>query len=61
MEQLRQGDPAAVPILFARFSRLVLKNCREILRDAGEAEDLMQEVFLEIFVKAAQLDPAKGA
>ena len=61
MEQLRQGDPDALPILFDRFYRLVLNIALRILRDAGEAEDLMQEVFLEIFKKAAQFDPAKGS
>lgn len=61
MEQLRQGDPDALLILFDRFYRLVLKIALRILRDAGEAEDLMQEVFLEIFKKAAQFDAAKGS
>lgn len=61
MEHLRQGHPDALPILFDRFYRLVLKIALRILRDAGEAEDLMQEVFLEIFKKAAQFDPAKGS
>ena len=61
MEQLCQGHPDALPILFDRFYRLVLKIALKILRDPGEAEDLMQEVFLEIFNKAAQFDPAKGS
>jgi RNA polymerase sigma-70 factor (ECF subfamily) len=61
MEQVRQGHPDALPILFDRFYRLVLKIALRILRDAGEAEDLMQEVFLEIFKKSAQFDPAKGS
>ncbi len=61
MEQLRQGHPDALPILFDRFYRLVLKVALRILRDPGEAEDVMQDVFLEIFNKAAQFDPAKGS
>src|SRR5712691_6851619 len=61
MERLRQGHPDALPILFDRFYRLVLKIALRILRDPGEAEDLMQEVFFEIFNKAAQFDPAKGS
>ena len=61
MEQLRQGRPDALPILFDRFYRLVLKIALRILRDPGEAEDVMQEVFFEIFNKAAQFDPAKGS
>ena len=61
MEQLRQGHPDALPILFDRFYRLVLKIALRILRDAGEAEDLMQDVFFEIFNKAAQFDAVKGS
>jgi RNA polymerase sigma-70 factor (ECF subfamily) len=61
MEQLREGHPDALPILFDRFHRLVLKVALRILRDPGEAEDVMQEIFLEIFKKAAQFDPAKGS
>jgi RNA polymerase sigma-70 factor, ECF subfamily len=61
MEQLRQGHPDALSILFDRFYRLILKIALRILRDSGEAEDLMQDVFFEIFNKAAQFDPAKGS
>ena len=61
MERLRKGHPDALPVLFDRFYRLVLRIASRILRDPGEAEDVMQEVFLEIFNKAAQFDPAKGS
>jgi RNA polymerase sigma-70 factor (ECF subfamily) len=61
MEQLRNGHPDALRILFDRFHRLVLKIALRILRDTGEAEDVMQEIFLEIFNKAGQFDPAKGS
>jgi len=61
MEQLRNGNPDALPILFDRFHRLVLKIARRILRDPGEAEDVMQAIFLEIFNKAGRFDPAKGS
>lgn len=61
MEQLRLRHPDALPVLFDRFYRLVLKIALRILRDPGEAEDLMQEVFFEIFNKASQFDAAKGS
>jgi RNA polymerase sigma-70 factor, ECF subfamily len=61
MEQIRQGHPDALITLFDRFYRLVLKVALRILRDPGEAEDLMQDVFLEIFNKANQFDPARGS
>ena len=61
IEQLRRGHPDALPILFDRFYRLVLRIATRILRDPGEAEDVMQDVFFELFNKAAQFDPAKGS
>ena len=61
MEQLCQGHPEALPTLFDRFYQLVLKIALRILRDPGEAEDLMQDVFFEIYNKAAQFDPARGS
>ena len=61
IERLRQGHADALPILFDRFYRLVLRIAARILRDPGEAEDLMQDVFLELFNKAAQFDPSRGS
>src|SRR5205085_693462 len=60
IQRLRQGDTDALPILFDRYYRLILRIAARILRDPGEAEDLMQEVFLELYHKAAQFDPARG-
>ena len=61
MTQVRQGHPDALLILFDRFYRLVLRVALRILRDPGEAEDLMQDVFFEIFNKADQFDAARGS
>jgi len=61
IERLRQGHSDALPLLFDHFYRLVLKIAVRMLRDPGEAEDVMQDVFFEIFNKAAQFDPAKGS
>jgi RNA polymerase sigma-70 factor (ECF subfamily) len=60
MGKLREGHYDALAVLCDRYHRLVLNVALRILRDAGEAEDLMQSVFLEIFRAAAQFDPAKG-
>jgi RNA polymerase sigma-70 factor, ECF subfamily len=60
MLRLREGHQDALAVLFDRYHRLVMNVGLRILRDAGEAEDLSQSVFLEIFRAAAQFDPAKG-
>jgi RNA polymerase sigma-70 factor, ECF subfamily len=60
MAHLQGGDNDALAVLFDRYYRLVLSVALKIVRDSGEAEDVMQTVFLEIFRSAAQFDPAKG-
>jgi RNA polymerase sigma-70 factor (ECF subfamily) len=54
------GNEAAFTVLFNRYSRLVLVTALRMLGDIGEAEDISQAVFLEIYRKADQFDPAKG-
>ena len=60
IERLRQGHSDALPLLFHRFYRLVLKIAVRILRDPGEAEDVMQDVFFEILTKQLSLTPPKA-
>jgi RNA polymerase sigma-70 factor (ECF subfamily) len=61
MLHLQLGQHDALAVLFDRYHRLVMNIALRILRDAGEAEDLMQSVFLEVFRSAAQFDPVKGS
>src|SRR4026208_1459815 len=60
MEQLRIGQADALEVLFDRHYRLGFSVALRILHDHGEAEDLMQEVFLEIYRKVENYDPDKG-
>lgn len=60
MAHLQAGHADVLAIIFDRYYRLVLSVAMKILRDVGEAEDLMQTVFLEIFKSAAQFDPSRG-
>jgi RNA polymerase sigma-70 factor, ECF subfamily len=60
MAHLQGGCNDALAVLFDRYYRLVLSISLKIVRDPGEAEDVMQTVFMEIFRAAAQFDPAKG-
>lgn len=61
MASLKAGCDDALAILFDRYHRLVLSIALKIVHDFGEAEDVTQSVFLEIFRTVAQFDPAKGS
>ena len=61
IERIRgEGSDEAVGLLFRRYARLVWCIAQRILRDRGEAEDVMQEVFLMVHQKTSIFDAAKG-
>ena len=41
-------ETTALESLYRRYGPLVLRRCGQLLRDSGEAEDAMQEVFMQI-------------
>jgi RNA polymerase sigma-70 factor, ECF subfamily len=61
IELVRAEDAVALDILFGRHSRLVYGIARRILRDSGEAEEVVQECFLQVFRKAFSYEPARGS
>jgi|SRR5271157_2914280 len=60
VRELQAGNDDAFAVVFRRYHRLIHVTALRILRDAGEAEDLTQSVFLEIYRKVGQFDPARG-
>jgi RNA polymerase sigma-70 factor (ECF subfamily) len=60
MAHLQAGHGDALAVIFDRYHWLVLSIAIKMLNDLGEAEDVMQSVFLEIYKVAAQFDPARG-
>ena len=60
MTLLCEGDAGALNLLFNRYSNLVYSIALRILREPGEAEDIVQEAFLYVFRKAALFDALRG-
>lgn len=58
---LQGGEAEALTVLFKRHSPLVFRIAVRILRDEAEAEDAVQQVFLDLFRSADQFDPEKGS
>jgi RNA polymerase sigma-70 factor, ECF subfamily len=55
-----RGLHEALTVLFDRYHRLVYSVALRIVRDTGEAEEVVQTVFLDIFRAAANFDPKRG-
>jgi RNA polymerase sigma-70 factor (ECF subfamily) len=58
--QLRQGEKGALVRLYDEYSGLVYGVARRILRDAAAAEDVVQEVFLQLWRKPGSFDEQRG-
>ena len=61
LERIARGDSQALSDLFRRYASAVHAVGRRILRDSGEAEDLVQEVFLYIHRKSDLFDNSKSS
>jgi len=60
VRQLISGNDDALAVIVDRYQRLVFSVALRIVKDEGEAEDLVQTVFADIFKRAEQYDPARG-
>jgi RNA polymerase sigma-70 factor (ECF subfamily) len=60
MVRLQADDTAALELLFHRYARLVFRIARGVVRDNGEAEDVVQEAFFHLYRKSKLFDGAKG-
>src|SRR5262245_21976595 len=58
---MTREDQRALAIFLERHHALVLTIAARVLRDTGEAEELAQEIFFEVYQRAAQFDPARGS
>lgn len=56
-----KGECAAFVDLHLAFRPRVLGLAMAVVRDAGMAEDVTQEVFFEIWRKAGRFDPTRGS
>lgn len=58
LAQVATGDPAAVRRCIDRYGGLVWALARRLLHSQAEAEDAVQEVFVEIWKNAWKYDPS---
>lgn len=55
------GDRDALRNVFDRTSGKLMAICLRILNDRDEAEDVLQEVYVSVWTRAASFDPARAS
>jgi RNA polymerase sigma-70 factor, ECF subfamily len=60
LQKVAGGDERAFSELYDRFSAPLFGLMRQMLDDVHEAEDLLQDGFVNLWDKAANYDPTKG-
>jgi len=61
MYKVSHGDREALSGLFRKYAGVIRSVGKRIIRHAGEADDLVQEVFLYIHRKSSLFDSSKGS
>jgi RNA polymerase sigma-70 factor, ECF subfamily len=61
LARIGQRDEEALSALYDRYSGLVYSEAKRILRDAGAAEEILQDLFYQVWRTSDRFDPAKGS
>jgi RNA polymerase sigma-70 factor, ECF subfamily len=61
LARICDGDTEALASLFRRYARIVRAVALRILKDASEADDLLQDIFVSIHRSAKSFDNSKAS
>jgi RNA polymerase sigma-70 factor (ECF subfamily) len=57
---IRSGDEGAMAELYDRYSGIVYSVALRVLGDTGAAEDVLQEVFMQLWRNTGMFDASRG-
>jgi RNA polymerase sigma-70 factor (ECF subfamily) len=57
---IRSGDQAAMGALYDRYSSIVYAVALRVLQDTGAAEDVLQEIFMQLWRNPGAFDASRG-
>ena len=58
---VRSGDEQAMASLFDRYSKVVYSVALRVLRDPASAEDVLQEIFMQVWRNPESFSAARGS
>ena len=61
LARVQRGDEQAMAMLFDRYSKIVYSVALRVLRDAASAEDILQEIFMQIWRNPAGFVATRGS
>lgn len=61
MAAVERGDPDALALLYDRHARLVYSLALRIVRDGADAEEVVQDVFAQVWRQRARYDRRRGS
>ena len=60
LERITRRERAAFEELYARYVNILYATALKFVREESDAQDVVQDVFIQIWDKAKLYDPAKG-
>lgn len=61
LERIQQGDTRALGELYDRYTPLLYPVVMKILRSSADADDALQEAWLQVWKRASTYDPRRGS
>ncbi len=61
VERIMAGDESALATLYDRYAGMLFAMLVRILRDTGAAEEVLQDLFLQLWRGAARFDASRGS
>lgn len=61
LQRVAAGDQSAVRVFVERYSAALWSLTRKYCADTAEAEDAVQDIFIELWEKADRFDPGKAS
>jgi len=60
LSQLKEGDSHAFSTLYGLYSKMLLSNILHMVKDREIAKELLQDLFLKVWEKRAEIDVEKS-